>query len=643
MQPYQEEYIANLKDIAALAARKKPEGFSFEAYQAELSANKVRIEQKVERNMELLKGELFPLLDHLLDADETVLTQLQEFAGKLFQVGEELDVGLFCHIHQALLNRARLFRDRNSMIQELYWLGLGRNSRCSKLIGLEQSIVENYMSGMRLCFTEAAAYLKYFDEIDDKETRAFILRSRANMSLGQFPSAREKIRRVRQTLQILQDSYYQEKEPDLPWDRYVFMVHRQMASSISFHKDNVMDAEDIEAIMESVYIVYQARLQEAAERGEQPPIHSAFSYYAISYYCGLDTLEGLLTKMEQLMDRAELSDFSAENMYGLISLPAFYCQYFKQYPDRLPSRREYIESLYQRILEYVDVFPDAPENETLFLYLRQLSSSFVETEHSISYGAFLVKLLMRFAPDLYMQSYVVARAATVLCRIIMTEEPDFFDDIEQIRVLEDPEQKRQKVLEYAWNCGMLHDAGKINFLNLYAQAGRQWFAEEYEMTQLHTILGHVCLAECSSTRPYAMAALGHHSWYDGSRGYPDTYRRLECPERQMVDIISLLDWMENVTDAQYLFTGAKMSYDEAVQTAVSMEGRRFSPLLTVRLRDRQIVEQLRRAFVEGRSEACRLLYDGESVGFERKEGTGHEENAAYIKWAIDTRDQRSVP
>ncbi len=614
MQPYQEEYIANLKDIAANTARKKPEGFSFEAYQAELSANRGQIEQKVMRNMELLKGELFPLLDHLLEADETVLAQLQEFAGKLFQFGEELDVGLFCHIHQALLNRARLLKNRNSMIEELYWLGLGRNSRCSKLIGLEQSVVENYMSEMRLCFTEAGAYLKYFDEIEDKETRAYILRSRANMSLGQFASPEEKIRRVRQTLQILQDKYYQEKEPDLPWDRYIFMVHRQMASSISFHKDNTMSAEDIEAIMESVYIVYQTRLQEADGRGEQPPIHSAFSYYAISYYCGLDTLEGLLTKMEQLMDRTDLSDFSAENMYGLISLPAFYCQYFKQYPDRLPGRREYIESLYQRILDYVDAFPDAPENETLFLYLRQLSISFVETEHSISYGAFLVKLLMRFAPDLYIQSYIVARAATVLCRIIITEEPDYFDDIEQIRVLEDPEEKRRKVLEYAWNCGILHDAGKINFLNMYAQAGRQWFAEEYEMTQMHTILGHVCLAECPSTRLYASAALGHHSWYDGSRGYPDTYRRLECPERQMVDIISLLDWLENVTDAQYLFTGMKMSYDEAVSSAVSMEGRRFSPLLTARLRDGQIVEQLRCAFAEGRSEAYRLLYDGETAG-----------------------------
>ena len=35
---------------------------------------------------------------------------------------------------------------------------------------------------------------------------------------------------------------------------------------------------------------------------------------------------------------------------------------------------------------------------------------------------------------------------------------------------------------------------------MYAQAGRQWFAEEYEMTQMHTILGHVCLGSLAVSR-----------------------------------------------------------------------------------------------------------------------------------------------
>lgn len=611
MQPYQEEYIKNLKDIAALAAQISPVGESFEDYQTRLSRRRVRVEEKISRNMELLKTKLFPLLDHLPEAGETEREELQEFAGKLFQVGDELDTGLFCRIHQALLNVARQQKDQKGIIRELYWVGLGKHNRCSRLIGLPFSLLENYVSDMRLCFTEAGAYLKYYDRIEDTETRGYIVRARANMALGEFASASEKIRRVKQTLQILQDGYYQEMEPELPWEKFIFMTHRQMADSMSYSREDVMSARDIEAVMESVYIVYQTRLREAAEKKMREPIQAAFSYNSILYYCGLNTLDRLLTQLERLMDTADASDFSYENMYGLIALPAYYCQFLRQYPDRLPPRKEYVESLYERILNYVKVFPNAPENEHLFLFLRQLAAHFVETADSIPYGEFLLALLVRFAPDIYVQSYIVGKAAMVFSGMILEEEPGFFDDIEEIRAQKTLEDKKRAAETYAMQAGLLHDAGKINFMSFYTRTGRQWFEEEYEMAGLHTVVGSVSLAERESTERYAAAALGHHRWYDGSRGYPDSYQRLESPYRQMVDVIGLTDWIENVTDAQCMLTGVKLTFEEAVKEAIDMEGRRFSPLLTARLRDEKIVKKLREAFEEGRREAREKLYRGE--------------------------------
>ncbi len=55
MQSYQEEYIANVKDIAALTAHKSPGGRSFEEYLEELLANRREAEQKTNRTMELLR------------------------------------------------------------------------------------------------------------------------------------------------------------------------------------------------------------------------------------------------------------------------------------------------------------------------------------------------------------------------------------------------------------------------------------------------------------------------------------------------------------------------------------------------------------------------------------------------------------
>ena len=608
MYPYQEEYIANLKEISVLTMYQNPEGDTFEKYLKGLQDRQEYVMQKIARNMVLLREELFPLLDHLYGASQEELQSLQEFAGQLLSVKNELDTGLFCQIHKALLSFARVTKNRPNIIRELYWLGIGYNNLNNKLVGLPPEEGEKYSLQMRLYFTEAAAYLKYYDELDDTETRSFILRSRANMSLGTFKSPGDKIRTVKRSLQILQDKDYQQKAPELPWERFIFMTHQHMAASISHSRENAMTSEDVADIMESVYIVYQKQSREAADQNKKQPIHSRFSYYAIEYYCGLDTLDHLLTKMEKLMDSASLSDFSTEGMYGIISLPAFYCQYLNDYPERIPERTEYIESLYQKVLSYISAFPDASTNESLFFYLRQLSSTFLETKNSISYKDFLQRLQILFAPDIYVHSWVVGQTASVFCALIIEEEPGFFDDIDYIRKINDPEEKKQEIQNYALECGMLHDVGKINFMNLYTRTARQWFEEEYELAHLHTSLGEIWLSDRASTRRYAPIAHGHHSWYDGSHGYPDSYQRLQCQYRQMVDVIALIDWLDHVTDMAILHTGAIKTFDEAIQAAIELEGKRFSPLLTARLLDTNITSTLRKSFESARRDAYLQIY-----------------------------------
>ena len=150
---------------------------------------------------------------------------------------------------------------------------------------------------------------------------------------------------MKQTLQILQDKGYQEKAPELPWDRYIYMTHQHMASSISYHKDTAMSAEDMANIMESVYIVNQRQVREAEARGERTPMRWIFPYHAIEYYCGMHSLEQLLAEMEKLLDAVDPTDFSADGMYGMGSLLAFYCQYLQQYPEYLPERVGYLEGL----------------------------------------------------------------------------------------------------------------------------------------------------------------------------------------------------------------------------------------------------------------------------------------------------------
>lgn len=608
MRPYQKEYIENIREIAALTARKDPDGLTLEAYEARMRRDEAAAWEKVGRNMTLLREGLFSTLDHLFDADRETLEELEEFATHLMGGKETQDEGVFRLIHRALLSLARQKGDRYGMIRELYWLGMGYYWLYSKLVGLPLEVTEKYANQMRLNFTEAAAYLKYFEEIEDTETRGYMLRSRANMSLGSFKSSGEKIRLVRDTLCIMQDESYRQTEPDLPWERYLYMTHQQMASSVSYSKEQVMSPEDMAWIMESAYIVYHQRLEEAAASGGHTPLRWAFPYYAMEYYCGIYDMDHLMARIEKLMDQVDPADVSPDGMYGILSLPAFYCQYLEQNPERIPAKASYLEGLYQRALEYAGRFP-AQEDEKLSLYLRQLSFTYIETQGGVPYGVYLQKLLLRFAPEAYLHSRMVGEAARALCGLIMEEEPTFFDDVVKFQQIDNPEAKRRQVLDDAMTCGLLHDVGKISFLELYSRTARQWFEEEYEATRLHTTAGHLLLSERASTKRFAPIALGHHAWYDGSsHGYPEAYRRLECPCRQMVDVIGLVDWLENVSHSAQAYTGMEMGFDEAVEEAISLEGRRFSPMLTARLRDKQVAALIWDAFERGREEAYRRMY-----------------------------------
>ncbi|MCM1055331.1 MAG: hypothetical protein NC394_07400 [Bacteroides sp.] len=609
MQAYQKEYIDNLKDIAVLNRGRRSFLGSFEEYCAALNGDEELLEQKFKRNMQLLRENLFPVLDLMLEATSEQTRELEEFAGALLNGGDELDIGLFCQIHKALLSVARQKKSRNDTIKELYWLGIGCNNLTSKTVGLDDCYAERYYIQMRLFFTEAAAYIKYYDEIEDVDTRSYILRSRANMSLGKFKRPDEKIRMVKRGLQVLRDEDFHKKNPELPWDKFIYLAHRQMASSMSYKRVSDLTPQNITDIMESVYTVYHKQQQEAAEKNERLPARSQFSCFAIEYYCGLHSLDDLLTKMEQLMDEADPEDFSNEGMYGIISLPAFYCQYLNESPEFVPKRKEYIESLYVKILKYVDDFPEGTQSESLFFYLRQLSYTFLETENSVTYKEFLQKVQIKFAPKIYIHSWLVGRAAEEMCSIITEEEPDFFDDIDFIRDTVDLEEKKKAVRSYAMECGIFHDIGKMNFMNLYSNIARQWFEEEYEMAHLHTLIGMACLAKRPSTQRYVAVAQGHHCWYDGSGGYPESYKRLECPCRQMVDVIGLVDWIINVTDTARLYTGREKTFDEAIEGAITLEGRRFSPLLTARLRDSAVCERIKNAMDEARIEVRRKMYE----------------------------------
>lgn len=602
MRAYQEEYIANVKEFVSLNLRPGPEDESLEKYTDRLLAQRARKQQLIQRNMELLREELLPALDHLSEADAEERQALQEFSTRLLAGPGQVDVGIPCQVQQSLVALARQEENQTDLIEHLYWLGMGWFALSNKLVNMEKDLVGHYFVQTREYFQEAATYLWNFDQIEDDETRSYIIRSAANRALGQFRAVEERTHQLKEALEIMENPYYRALAPQLPWEKYVRSTHQLMAASISYSKEHAMTGRDVADIMRSVYI---------AEREADPTPRQVFHSVAIEFYCGVRSLDYLLQRLERLIDTAGSRDFTREGMYANISLPAYYCMYMSQYPERIGQReRFYIAGLYRRVRSYLNVFPPDQENESLFYYLRQLICTFVELEQAIPYRNFLHRLILHFSPELYIHSRTVAEMAKVLCGFLLERDGSFFDGIPFLRDISDPAKKREAVLDYAEGCGLFHDAGKVNCVEIHTRTARRWFPMEYEMARLHTEAGCGLLRRRASTSRYASAALGHHAWYDGStaRGYPASYRRSQCPERRMVDVIALAEWLAGTLDQYHQRAGACPSFEETVRRASSLGGRQFSPRVTVLLEEEPVRSALRQALEDAAQKAYREIY-----------------------------------
>ena len=602
MKAYQEEYISNTKEFLSLTLRPGPEDRTLEEYRDRLLAQRARRWRLVQRNMELLREELLPALDHLSDADAEERQALQEFSVQLAASPSQLDAGILRQVQQALVAQARQEENREDLIEHLYWLGIGWFALSNKLVNMDMALVRNYFIPVQESFQEAASYLKEFDRIEDDGTRAYIIRSLANQVLGRSGTAGERTRQLKKALEVMESPYYRALAPGLPWDKYVRGTHQLIVSGISYSKERAMTGREVADIMRSVYIT---------ERGGSPTPRQVFHSAAIDFYCGVRSLEYLLQQLERLINSAGSRDHTREGMYANISLPAYYCMYMSEYPEQIGKREHfYIAGLYRRVQSYLDAFPSDQENENLFFYLRQLICTFVELDETIPYRDFLYRLILRFSPDLYIHSRAVAEIAKVLSGFLLERDGSFFDGISFIRDVSDPEKKREAVLDYAEGCGLFHDAGQINCIEIHTRIARWWFPAEDEIARLHTESGRSLLRGRASTSRYAAAALGHHAWYDGSTalGYPASYQRSQYPERRMVDVIALSDWLVNAVDKYRRRQTFCIPFGEVVKQAVSLGGRQFSPRAAVLLKEEPVQSALRQALEDAAQKAYREIY-----------------------------------
>lgn len=593
MRQEQRDYIANTEKVTELMRQ----GGSFRPLTEEtaerLREKSARLRRLREENSRILRESIFPLLDNILTAEEEELRSLEEFADSLNE--KRLDAGIRYYVCRALVTCARVRSRRNLLIKELYLAGMALHEFQSTA---DENKARSCDWKLRMLFGEAAGYIRYYDEIEDTETKGYIHRAMGNIALGIFVedqrTAEKKFDVIRRSLQVLTDPAYQQKTPELPWKLYIYKTHQERTTLLAYLRSGTATSRDVREVMESAQYVYDRQMEEAHKRGIRPAARWLYAYYAASYHCGIHTLSELLQDLEKTYAAVPSDDYSGDGMYGNLFLPLIYSSYVSRDEKLLEKKKPVVLLMYRRQMEYLKRMPRSEELSSQFYYIRLCLENYLEYPGGPSFREYIGQVLEGRYPALHMHSRMVAGISGILLQDLLREEPEFLRGVRGITDLRELERRRPELERFLYEGSILHDIGKLKQLELYETPNRERLAEEEEMYFLHAVYGAEILKRCPSTQDYAPFALGHHRWYNGGGGYPEEYRREETGEAALVDLINMADFLEERCDPAGDYQTDIVSWETALEELQSCSGTRFAPAAV-------------RAVLRRQEELCRLV------------------------------------
>ncbi len=339
------------------------------------------------------------MLDDLYDADIFTLQSLEEFADKLLDWSSNLDPGVYVAIHDALLRMYRVLKNRNKIIKELYCLGMGLYYLSRMIQGSDHPLAKKIFLENELVFTEGASYLRYFDQIDDEETKGYIIRCLANISIAAF-DRKKRISVTAKVLNIITDPYYRNLAPSLPWDTYLRRTYQQMSSNRSTLSKGDLSNEELSLVMEACQIVFQPE-----KDNDNPNVRWLWPYYEMEYSCGFADLKTTLQRMEHLIGSMPYDQYDVSGLYANVQLPIYYGTLLRENPEYLNKPRyiEFLNNAYHKMMKALLSFPGDKIEEFYYYDIILLTDSYLETKGTQSYYDVTKKLMGRIAGNDYIR------------------------------------------------------------------------------------------------------------------------------------------------------------------------------------------------------------------------------------------------
>lgn len=161
----------------------------------------------------------------------------------------------------------------------------------------------------------------------------------------------------------------------------------------------------------------------------------------------------------------------------------------------------------------------------------------------------LNKVMLTLQVNTYAHSTHLRTLVMTLLRGVIKHRPDLLVGMPGCGSVEEVQAKRDSLLDFIGQAALFHDLGKNSMGAIVTNDFRRLYDMEFDILKTHSERGVKYLSIDSTFMCYRDITLGHHLWYDGSKGYPMSFNSKESPIRLMIDIVTICDGLEAATDA----------------------------------------------------------------------------------------------
>ncbi|MBQ9384463.1 MAG: HD domain-containing protein [Ruminiclostridium sp.] len=618
------EYIDRMAEIRRLSSPTLEEIDGADAYSTRLRQNFLKISELAALNREFLDKEFYPCIGSDEPLDDERINELTSFGELLIsaECAESIDLPIMSLLSDRLVTDAEERSDIDSMIIQLD----AQTGTFYELMNMTlrirsyPAIADRYRE---LGFSVGLVFYEFlqkdrFAKIDDERVREIII-TNARYSIAFYEGIcsdakknREQLEKLEYMLEIENDPFYRELVPHYDWLYHRFRVLQYYAlaseknNAAGFTKEQLLTiyerSRELVELWDNNLDYFEKRLNGKEIREGQYVL-----MLLNELLCGKTDAASLQRELIHIYNNRDAEDYTTRGCCLNLMIPLEMILLANGY-DCVEEYEYILGGIYRDLLAYAFRSPNAGSFTAFLEYYVGVMESFIETPDCISFEEMGLEIIAAFHPPTYVHSMLVGQITEYLCRCLLKKKPELFIGMRGCKNIDDVAAQAGAITEIAYHSALCHDFGKITIIDTVIVYGRKLLDMEFDLIKTHPRTGSDMLKRHPSTQAYADIALGHHRWYDNSRGYPEEFDTSKSEYKTIIDIVQCADCLDAATDTVGRSYSRSKSLRDFIGELNEGSGTRYAPWLSELFADPEICRDIEYMITSGRQQNYRNTY-----------------------------------